>query len=165
MTTTRYKQYTDVDKLPYGVNCIVAIASYSGYNQEDAVILNKSSVERGMFQTVYFRSYEDQEEITGNTRVYFDNPKYQSNVQNKNMKRFEKLDENGFIKENVHITPDDVFACKCVKQTTENGTKTSIKVMDMKDMVMKYYIREKLVNKLKHLFLWDPFIIKDLKLW
>ena len=41
IVTTRYKKYTDVDKLPYGVNCIVAIASYSGYNQEDAIIINK----------------------------------------------------------------------------------------------------------------------------
>ena len=56
LVTTRYKKYTHVDKLPYGVNCIVAIACYSGYNQEDAIILNKSSVERGMFQNVYFRS-------------------------------------------------------------------------------------------------------------
>ena len=40
IVTTKYKKYTDVDKLPYGINAIVAIASYSGYNQEDAVILN-----------------------------------------------------------------------------------------------------------------------------
>ena len=53
IVTTRYKKYTHVDKLPYGCNCIVAIASYSGYNQEDAVILNKSSVQRGMFQSVF----------------------------------------------------------------------------------------------------------------
>ena len=41
LVTTKYKKYTNVDKLPYGCNCIVAIASYSGYNQEDAVILNR----------------------------------------------------------------------------------------------------------------------------
>ena len=42
IVTTRYKKYTDVDKLPYGINAVVAIACYSGYNQEDAVILNQS---------------------------------------------------------------------------------------------------------------------------
>ena len=54
--TTRFKKYTDVDKLPYGVNAIVAIASYTGYNQEDGLILNQTSIERGMFQSLYFLS-------------------------------------------------------------------------------------------------------------
>jgi DNA-directed RNA polymerase II subunit RPB2 len=62
IVTTRFKKYTDVDKLPYGVNAIVAIASYGGYNQEDGLILNKTSIERGMFNSLYFRSYEDSEE-------------------------------------------------------------------------------------------------------
>ncbi len=116
IVTTRYKQYTHVDKLPYGCNCIVAIASYSGYNQEDAVILNKSSVQRGMFQSVYFRSYEDSEEIKQNSTSYFANPKYQPNVQRKNLSSFDKLDDNGFIKVGEKITSDDMFTGKCVKQ-------------------------------------------------
>ena len=57
IVTTRYKKYTDVDKVPYGDNCIVAIASYTGYNQEDSIIINRSSVERGLFNTLYYRSY------------------------------------------------------------------------------------------------------------
>ena len=48
IVTTRYKKYTDVDKLPYGINAIVAIASYTDANQ-DAFILNRSSVERLCF--------------------------------------------------------------------------------------------------------------------
>jgi DNA-directed RNA polymerase II subunit RPB2 len=115
IVTTRYKKYTDVDKLPYGCNCIVAIASYSGYNQEDAVILNKSSVDRGMFQTIYYRSYEDSEELTNNNHSYFANPKYQSNVQKKNLSSFAKLDVNGFIKEGEHVTSDDMITGKCMK--------------------------------------------------
>ena len=63
IVTTRYKKYTDVDKLPYGINAIVAIASYTGYNQEDGLMLNKTSIERGMFNSLYYRSYEDSEEI------------------------------------------------------------------------------------------------------
>ena len=57
IVTTRYKKYTDVDKLPYGINCIVAIASYTGYNQEDSMMLNKTSIQRGMFNSLYFRGY------------------------------------------------------------------------------------------------------------
>ena len=103
IVTTKYKKYTHVDKLPYGCNCIVAIASYSGYNQEDAVILNKSSVQRGMFQSVYFRSYEDSEEIKQNVSSKFANPKYQPNVRKNNLSSFSKLDVNGFVKEGEYV--------------------------------------------------------------
>jgi DNA-directed RNA polymerase II subunit RPB2 len=124
IVTTRYKKYTDVDKLPYGCNCVVAIASYSGYNQEDAVILNKSSVDRGMFQTVYFRSYQDKEEMKHNNTTYFGHPKRQSNVQKKNLSRFSKLDDNGFVREGEYITADDMITCKCTKVGDTQGENT-----------------------------------------
>lgn len=37
-----------------GINSIVAIASYTGYNQEDSVIINASAIERGFFRSVSF---------------------------------------------------------------------------------------------------------------
>ena len=43
---TRLSKYTMVNDLPTGINAVVAIACYSGYNQEDSVIFNKSSMER-----------------------------------------------------------------------------------------------------------------------
>jgi DNA-directed RNA polymerase II subunit RPB2 len=44
--------------LPYGSNAIVAIMCYSGYNTEDAILFNKSSLQRGLFNTSYFKTYE-----------------------------------------------------------------------------------------------------------
>ena len=40
---------------------IVAIGSYTGYNQEDSVILNQSSIDRGLFRSTYYRTYKDDE--------------------------------------------------------------------------------------------------------
>ena len=122
IVTTRYKKYTDVDKLPYGINAIVAIASYGGYNQEDGVILNQSSVERGMFKSLYYRSYEDSESGDGNKRVYFGNPKLEKNIEKTNMGKYDKLDDNGFIKEGEYITENDIIIANCEKKTSANGT-------------------------------------------
>lgn len=44
-----------------GINSIVGIACYTGYNQEDSVIMNLSAVERGFFRSCFYRSYKDAE--------------------------------------------------------------------------------------------------------
>ena len=46
------------NKHPYGVNAAVAIMCYSGYNVEDAAIMNKAALDRGLFRTTYFNTYE-----------------------------------------------------------------------------------------------------------
>ncbi|XP_047338761.1 DNA-directed RNA polymerase I subunit 2 [Impatiens glandulifera] len=45
--TKTYEKY-NVDEFPLGTNAIVAVLAYSGYDMEDAMLLNKSSVERGL---------------------------------------------------------------------------------------------------------------------
>ncbi|KAK7256953.1 hypothetical protein RIF29_30575 [Crotalaria pallida] len=46
--TSAYTKYS-IDEFPTGTNAIVAVLAYTGYDMEDAMILNKSAVERGMF--------------------------------------------------------------------------------------------------------------------
>tara|TARA_B100001093_G_C26859815_1_gene1029414 strand:+ start:3479 stop:8245 length:4767 start_codon:yes stop_codon:yes gene_type:complete len=64
ITKSRYLKYFTNEEQPYGENAIVAIMCYSGYNVEDAIIFNKGSLERGLFNTTYFNMYEDHEEST-----------------------------------------------------------------------------------------------------
>ena len=121
IVTTRFKKYTDVDKLPYGINAIVAIACYSGYNQEDAVILNETSIQRGLYNSLYLRSYGDSEEDENGKRVYFANPLSEPNTMIKNPAKYDRLDDNGFIKEGEYVTADDTIIGKCYKSKDNNG--------------------------------------------
>lgn len=57
LVTTRSMEYLHFRELPAGINAIVAIACYSGYNQEDSVIMNQSSIDRGLFRSIFYRSY------------------------------------------------------------------------------------------------------------
>ena len=59
---SRYTKYITNEEHPNGENVIVAIMCNTGYNVEDAVLLNKGSVDRGLFRTTYFNSYETREE-------------------------------------------------------------------------------------------------------
>ena len=53
---TRAEQALGSESVPSGANIIVCIAAFGGFNQEDSLILNKASVERGLFRTLCHRS-------------------------------------------------------------------------------------------------------------
>lgn len=58
LVLTRAMKYIGTDMLPYGENVIVAIACYTGYNQEDSIIMNQSSIDRGLFRSTSLKKYQ-----------------------------------------------------------------------------------------------------------
>ena len=51
-------QFLSFESLPAGHNAIVAIACYTGYNQEDSMMMNQSSIDRGFFRSIVFKTYK-----------------------------------------------------------------------------------------------------------
>ncbi len=49
------------DKHPAGQNITIALMSKEGYNMQDAIIINKGSIDRGLFRSTYFRPYSAEE--------------------------------------------------------------------------------------------------------
>jgi hypothetical protein len=105
---SRYLEYINHEEQPYGVNAIVAIMSYTGYNVEDAILINKGSIDRGIFRTIYYTSYEAREtssKVAGmSVNSSFTNIETKQNVRKlKEDYDYSQLDEHGLVKENTVI--------------------------------------------------------------
>ncbi|KAJ3129787.1 DNA-dependent RNA polymerase II [Nowakowskiella sp. JEL0407] len=127
---TRSMQYLRFRELPAGQNAIVAIACYSGYNQEDSLIMNQSSIDRGLFRSMYYRTYMDQEKkIAGSTAASetFEKPT-RDNTLRLRAGTYEKLDEDGIITPGFRVSGDDIIIGKTVPleaDSEELGQKTT----------------------------------------
>ncbi|KAI1721576.1 RNA polymerase rpb2, domain 6 domain-containing protein [Ditylenchus destructor] len=115
LVTTRSMEYLRFNELPAGINAIVAILSYSGYNQEDSVIMNQSGIERGLFRSVFYRSYRDQEANVDNfnNEEVIERP---SREKCSGMRHalYDKLDEDGIISPGMRVSGDDVIIGKTI---------------------------------------------------
>jgi hypothetical protein len=91
-----------------GFNTIVAIMTYSGFNQEDSIMINKATIERGLNSLSYYKSITATSKIISqNEKVIFGNPILMrdkgikiAGIKNKN---YDYLDEHGFIKEGTYV--------------------------------------------------------------
>jgi DNA-directed RNA polymerase II subunit RPB2 len=91
--------------MPYGENALVAITTYGGYNQEDSVMMNETSMKRGMFQTLYFHSYKMEEDmIDPATQLHTEitnvltSSAHRDSVKRKEGLDYEQLDGDGIVK-------------------------------------------------------------------
>jgi DNA-directed RNA polymerase II subunit RPB2 len=110
IVSPRTAKYTMTDIFPLGENVIVAIASYTGYNQEDSIIMNQSSIDKGMFRA---HSYaKKKEHITKNTSSLqtsiFAKPE-PNNVSGMKTANYDKLLDKGYPKEETIVKNGDII--------------------------------------------------------
>ena len=107
---TRYMDVINGEENCYGENAIVAIMCYTGYNVEDAVLINEGSLKRGLLRTTYYSTYETHEEKTKNSRDVLETETLFTNIEKseniigtKPGFEYNHLDENGIIKEGTEL--------------------------------------------------------------
>jgi len=101
LTSTLYSKYLGEGKMPYGHNIILAIAP-SGFNQDDGIVFNADSFERGLFRSINYRSYwiREEDDLKTQTKVRIANPAEVPSWKDiKPGVDYSKLDSRGIIKE------------------------------------------------------------------
>ncbi|KAI0052523.1 DNA-dependent RNA polymerase II second largest subunit [Auriscalpium vulgare] len=112
LATTRSMEYLKFRELPAGQNAIVAILCYSGYNQEDSVIMNQSSVDRGLFRSIYYRSYMDLEKRSGVQQLEeFEKPSHDNTLRLKHG-TYDKLEDDGLVAPGTGVSGADIIIGK-----------------------------------------------------
>ena len=112
LATTRSMEYLKFRDLPAGQNAIVAIACYSGYNQEDSVIMNQSSIDRGLFRSLYYRTYIEQEQnVSAQALETFEKP-IKSQTLRMRHGTYDKLDDDGIVAPGVRVSGEDIIIGK-----------------------------------------------------
>ena len=112
---SRYLEYINNEEIPYGVNAIVAIMAYTGYNVEDAILINEGAIQRGIFRTTYFSMYEAREEsskVSGTINSKFANIEKNNVVKIKPGYDYSLLDDYGMIRENTPLNDKIVLIGK-----------------------------------------------------
>jgi len=108
--------------MPSGQNVIVAIMTYTGYNQEDSIMINRGALDRGLFRSIFYRTYKDEERKNQSSgeEEKFVKP---DNTTTKQMKHanYDKLDADGFIPENTYVDADDILIGKVVPIRVPTG--------------------------------------------
>ena len=123
LINTQLSKYSMSEYLPTGMNAIVAIGCYSGYNQEDSIIFNKSALQRGLFRSCYFKTYEGKEitDNKGGTKDIIFTSAMTDDVKLANEYTRNDLEDSGIIKEGSYVKENSVLISKFTSLETPSG--------------------------------------------
>jgi len=125
LVDTRIMDMIHINKIPSGFNAVVAIMTHTGYNQEDSLLFNKGSIDRGLFQATIYHTEkdEDKQKINGDEEIRC---KPDPN-KTKGMKfaNYNKVNGRGVIPENTLVENRDIIISKItpIKENRNDHTK------------------------------------------
>jgi DNA-directed RNA polymerase II subunit RPB2 len=127
LVSTKINKMLKYDDMPSGINAIVAVACYTGFNQEDSVILNKNAIDRGLFVSSCFKTLvcEERKKSSNNYETIEIPP---SNIRMKNT-NYSKLGPDGIVRKGTPVFKGDVIigktSTKSYKDDDESKTDCS----------------------------------------
>ena len=111
VVSTKAISLLGLDERPTGQNCIVAVLPFEGYNIEDAVVFNKSSVQRGLARTFFYRVYEaEAKQYPGGMKDTFELPSADENIRGfRGEKAYRLLEQDGAVMHEAVVTGGDIL--------------------------------------------------------
>ena len=133
LVDTRLMNIIKLNNVPSGEQVIVAIISHTGYNQEDSILFNKGSIERGLFQaTIYHTEKDEDKKIHGDQEVRCK----PDPTKTKSMKfgNYDKVNSNGVIPENTKIDDRDIVIAKIlpIKENRNNSQRDLMNILRLR---------------------------------
>ena len=120
LVDTFTKSITATHTLPTGQNAIVAIASYSGYNQEDSIIMNQGSIDRGLFRSISYRTYKDELKCHGGgLKEEYEYPDPSDGCTGLKLANYEHIDPDGLVEPGSYVSGNTVIIGKTLTTTTD----------------------------------------------
>jgi len=121
---TRMMDFLKLNTIPSGCQVHVAIMSYTGYNQEDSILINKGSIDRGLFlATIYHTEKDDDKNIIRDEIIRC--PPDSKDTKCMKFGNYSKLNAQGFLPENTLVENRDILIAKKVpiKENRNDPTK------------------------------------------
>jgi len=114
IVTTKSLNLLGMEERPAGQNCVVAVLPFDGYNIEDAIVLSKSSVDRGLARTFFYRIYDaEAKQYPGGMRDNFEIPNGEDNIRGyKGEKSYRLLEEDGIVATESSVLGGDILIGK-----------------------------------------------------
>ncbi len=150
LVTTKTIQLIHYDELPAGQNASVAIMSYSGYDIEDAIVVNKASLDRGFGRTVVLRRAEAPMKKYPNGLADYcaPPPSVSGKAMPGNLRRFRALDADGIARVGAKLETGDIYINKQSPISTklEAGTKGKDEQDEYKPTTLGYKVSQPVSN-------------------
>jgi DNA-directed RNA polymerase II subunit RPB2 len=151
LVDTRVMNLIKMNQIPSGCNINVAIMTHTGYNQEDSVLINKGSIDRGLFQTTIYHTEkdEDKQKINGDEEIRCKPDP--SKTKGMKFGNYSKVNSKGVMPENSLVESRDVIIAKVtpIKENKNDHTKV-IKYEDQSRIyrtVEETYIDKNYIDK------------------